>query len=309
MYRMRRFEEEVFEFYKKGMMPGLAHLYLGEEAIATGVCAAIGDDDYVGSSHRGHGHLVARGARIDMMMAEILGKQTGYSRGKGGSMHIMAMDRGILGANGIVGGEIPIATGAAYASVYRGTNSVAVSFFGDGATNRGTFHEAMNLASVWNLPVVFICENNHFGMSTAQEKHMKARRVADRTSAYGILGVTVDGNDPVAVKEATREAIARVKRGDGQTLVECVTWRHHGHFIGDPGIYKDPKEQELWLSAEKDPVLRFERRLLDESVAARDEIEEIKKWVNDEIDAAVRFAEQSPDPEPESMYDHVYTER
>jgi pyruvate dehydrogenase E1 component alpha subunit len=165
----------------------------------------------------------------------------------------------------------------------------------------------MNLASVWNLPVVFICENNRFGMSTAQKKHMKLERVADRASAYGIKGVTADGNDPVAVKEATREAIARVKRGEGQTLIECLTWRRHGHFIGDPGIYKDPKEQELWLSEERDPILRFEKRLPDENVATREEIEAIKVKVAAEIDEAVRFAERSPDPAPESMYDHVYT--
>ena len=207
MYRTRRFEEEVFEFYKRGLMPGLAHLYLGEEAIATGACATLRDDDYIGSTHRGHGHLVARGADLNRMMAEILGKETGYSKGKGGSMHIMAMDKGILGANGIVGGEIPIATGAAYSAKLRGTEQVTLAFFGDSASNEGTFHESINMAAAWNLPIVYIIENNLFGISVDIRRVTKEHDLYKRAVGYGIPGVTIDGNDVFAVYETVKQAV------------------------------------------------------------------------------------------------------
>ena len=209
MIRIRRFEEETFEFYKKGLMAGLAHLYLGEEAIATGVCAALNEEDYIGSTHRGHGHLVARGADTDRMMAEILGKKTGYSNGKGGSMHIMAMDKGILGANGIVGGEIPIATGAAYSAKYRGTDQVAVSFMGDSATNEGTFHESINMAAAWDLPCLYVIENNLYGISVDIRDVTNTPDLAVRAQAYNIPGVVVDGMDVVAVYEAAKKAVER----------------------------------------------------------------------------------------------------
>ncbi len=241
MYRMRRFEEEVFEFYKKGMMPGLAHLYLGEEGVATGVCAALNEDDYIGSTHRGHGHLVARGAQIDKMMAEILGKEGGYSKGKGGSMHIMAMDKGILGANGIVGGEIPIATGAAYSAKYRKTNQVAVSFFGDSASNEGTFHESINMAAAWNLPIIYVIENNLYGISVDIRDVTNTPNLADRALGYGIPGVVVDGMDVLAVHQAAKEAVDRARSGNGPTLIECKTYRWQGHHVGDPATYRERK--------------------------------------------------------------------
>ena len=194
MYRTRRFEEEVFEFYKRGLMPGLAHLYLGEEAVAAGVCGALEERDFIGSTHRGHGHLVSRGADLNKMMAEILGKATGYSKGKGGSMHIMAMDKGILGANGIVGGEIPIATGSAYASKYMGTDEVTVCFFGDSASNEGTFHESINMAAAWDLPIVYVVENNLYGISVDIRRVTKEYHIAKRAAGYGIEGITIDGN-------------------------------------------------------------------------------------------------------------------
>jgi len=215
MFKMRRFEEETFEFYKKGLMAGLAHLYLGEEAVATGVCAALNEDDYVGSTHRGHGHLVARDADIALMMAEILGKKTGYSHGKGGSMHIMAMDKGILGANGIVGGEIPIATGAAYTALYKKNGKVAVSFMGDSATNEGTFHESINMAAAWKLPCVYVIENNLYGISVDIRDVTNTPDLAVRAKAYDIPGIVVDGMDVIAVYEAAKEAVERARNGEG----------------------------------------------------------------------------------------------
>ena len=219
MYRTRRFEQEVFEFYKRGLMPGLAHLYLGEEAIATGVCSALEDRDFIGSTHRGHGHLVARGADLKKMMAEILGKETGYSKGKGGSMHIMAPDKGILGANGIVGGGIPMTTGSAYASKYLGTDEVSVAFFGDSASNEGTFHESINMAAAWNLPVVYVIENNLYGISVDIRRVTKEHDLAKRAIGYGIPGVTIDGNDVFAVYDEAQKAVARARAGDRKSVV------------------------------------------------------------------------------------------
>ncbi|MDR2162835.1 MAG: thiamine pyrophosphate-dependent dehydrogenase E1 component subunit alpha [Clostridiales Family XIII bacterium] len=305
MYKMRRFEEEVFEFYKKGLMPGLAHLYLGEEAVATGVCAALNDDDYIGSSHRGHGHLVARGARTDMMMAEILGKEGGYSRGKGGSMHIMAMDRGILGANGIVGGEIPIATGAAYSAVYRGTEQVAVSFFGDGATNEGTFHESVNMAAAWKLPCIYIIENNLYGISVDIRDVTNTRDLADRAKAYGIPGVVVDGMDVEAVYAAAAEAVDHARKGKGPTIVECKTYRWQGHHVGDPAVYRarrDADEKKDWM--ERCPVRAFRAKLIA-SGASEAAVAAIEGEVEREIQAAVKYAVDSPYPDASEAFDDV----
>lgn len=247
MYRTRRFEQEVFEFYKRGLMPGLAHLYLGEEAVAAGACAALRDDDYIGSTHRGHGHLVARGADLNRMMAEILGKKTGYSKGKGGSMHIMAMDKGILGANGIVGGEIPIATGAAYSAKYRGTDQVTLAFFGDSASNEGTFHESLNMAAAWNLPIVYIIENNLYGISVDIRRVTREHQLSKRAVGYGMPGVTMDGNDVFAVYEAVQEAVERARKGEGPTLIECKTYRWQGHHVGDPATYRPDEEKAEWM--------------------------------------------------------------
>jgi pyruvate dehydrogenase E1 component alpha subunit len=308
MYRMRRFEEEVFEFYKKGLMPGLAHLYLGEEAVATGVCAALNEDDYIGSSHRGHGHLVARGARMDMMMAEILGKEGGYSRGKGGSMHIMAMDRGILGANGIVGGEIPIATGAAYSAVYRGTKQVAVSFFGDGATNEGTFHESVNMAAAWKLPCVYMIENNLYGISVDIRDVTNTPDLADRAKAYGIPGVVADGMDVEAVYEAAAGAVARARKGGGPSIIEYKTYRWQGHHVGDPADYRarrNAKEKEAWMK--RCPVRAFRARLLA-SGESESGVASLEGAVEEEIQAAVKFAMDSPYPDASEAFTDVFAE-
>ena len=300
MYRARRFEEEVFEFYKRGLMPGLAHLYLGEESIAAGACAALNESDYIGSTHRGHGHLVARGADLNRMMAEILGKGTGYSKGKGGSMHIMAMDKGILGANGIVGGGIPIALGAAYSAKLQKNGKVAISFFGDSASNEGTFHESLNMAAAWDLPIVFIIENNFYGISVDIRSVTKEHQLSKRAVGYGIPGITIDGNDVFRVYEETQKAVDRARKGQGPTLIECLTYRWQGHHVGDPATYRPEEEVSDWRA--KDPITRLEAlRLLSSK-----ERNEIRAKVDAEIAAACAFAEESPYPDISEAYTDVF---
>ena len=309
MYKMRRFEEEVFEFYKMGIMPGLAHLYLGEEAIATGVCAALKEDDYIGSTHRGHGHLVARGAQMNKMMAEILGKEGGYCKGKGGSMHIMAMDKGILGANGIVGGEIPIATGAAYRAKYLGTDQIVVSFFGDSATNEGTFHESINMAAAWNLPIVYIIENNLYGISVDIRDVTNTENLADRAVGYGIPGIVVDGMDVIAVYQAAEEAIRRARSGNGPTIIECKTYRWQGHHVGDPATYrarKDVDEKVNWMA--KCPVVCFKEKVIEAKKATEKDFKKIEESVEKEVQRAVEFAKESPYPDPKEAYTDIFSD-
>lgn len=302
MYRIRRFEEEVFEFYKRGLMPGLAHLYLGEEAIAAGACEAVGANDYIGSTHRGHGHLVARGADTKRMMAEILGKGTGYSKGKGGSMHIMAMDKGILGANGIVGGEIPIATGSAYASLYNGTDEVTVCFFGDSASNEGTFHESVNMAAAWNLPIVYVVENNLYGISVDIRRVTKEYHIAKRAAGYGIEGVTIDGNDVFRVYEEAKKAVDKARNGGGPTIIECMTYRWQGHHVGDPGLYRPDEEVAEWK--EREPIKELEKK----NLLTEQEIAEIKEQVEKEVQEACKFAEESPYPDMAEAYTDVFVD-
>ena len=300
MVRIRRFEEEVFEFYKRGLMPGLAHLYIGEEAVAAGACAAIRPDDYLSSTHRGHGHLIARGADTKKMMAEILGKRDGYCRGKGGSMHIMDMSLGILGANGIVGGGIPIATGAGYSCRYRGTDQVVLCFFGDGASNEGTFHESINMAAAWDLPVVYIIENNLYGITVNIERVTKEHDLARRAVGYGIEGVTIDGNDAALVYETVSKAVAHARAGRGPTLIECKTYRQHGHNGNDAGAYRAPGELESWKS--RDPI-----RLFEESGALSPAVrEELRAAAEREIREACAFAEASPYPAPDELMRDIF---
>ena len=307
MYTMRRFEEEVFEFYKKGMMAGLAHLYMGEEAVATGVCGALEEHDYIGSTHRGHGHLVARGADLNKMMAEILGKKTGYSGGKGGSMHIMALDKGILGANGIVGGEIPIVTGAAYKALYKKSGEVAVSFMGDSATNEGTFHESLNMAAAWKLPCVYVIENNLYGISVDIRDVTNTPDLSVRAAAYNIPGVTVDGMDVIAVYEAAKVAIDRARKGDGPTLIECKTYRWQGHHVGDPAVYRKRKsetEKADWMK--RCPVDCFKDEALKEKKLTKEDFEKTEKRVEEKIQEAVKFATDSEYPEASEAYTDVF---
>ena len=304
MFKIRRFEEEVFELYKQGLMPGLAHLYLGEEAVATGACAALKDIDFITSTHRGHGHLIARGADVRRMMAEILGKKDGYCKGKGGSMHIVDYDKKILGANGIVGAGIPIATGAAYMSKMKKTNQVTLCFFGDGASNQGTFHESINMASAWKLPVVYLVENNLFGISVDVRKVTNVEDLSVRAKGYGINGITVDGNDVLKVYEATKDAIEFARKGGGPTLVECKTYRTQGHHVGDPASYRQREEEKHWKSL--DPIILFKNQLTENHIFSEQEIDEIEKQIDDEIMEAVKFAKDSPYPDPIEAYDDLY---
>lgn len=304
MATIRTFETKTAELFAAGKIPGFVHLYIGEEAVATGVCANLTPKDFITSTHRGHGHLIAKGGKVDLMMAELFGKATGYCKGKGGSMHIADVGLGILGANGIVGAGQPIATGAAFACQYKKNDAVVVCFFGDGAANRGTFHESLNLSSIWNLPVVFVCENNMYGISYCQREHMNICDISDRAAAYGIPGVTVDGNDVVAVHEATAEAVKRARNGDGPSLIECKTWRWRGHFEGDPGTYKDPAEQADWIK--KDPIPRLAGQLLDMGFATQEDLDRITAAINDQIARAVEFAQNSPNPDPKDVLTDVF---
>jgi pyruvate dehydrogenase E1 component alpha subunit len=301
---LRLFELKVQELYRNGRLPGFVHLYVGEEAVAVGVCSHLKTDDLVFSTHRGHGHALAKGVPATIVLAELWGKATGSSGGRGGSMHMYAPEWGFMGTNGIVGAPIPLATGAALSAKLKKNNQVVVCFFGDGAVNSGSFHEAVNLGSVWNLPVIYVCENNLYATEMAFLRATKNTSVASRAAAYGMLGVEVDGQDVVAVHEVAQAAIERARNDGGPTLIECKTYRYVGHHEGDPGTdYRTREEVQQWK--QKDPVKLARKRLLesglDESkLAAADlEIEQL-------IDKAVEFAEKSPEPAPESVNEHVF---
>jgi pyruvate dehydrogenase E1 component alpha subunit len=304
MVRIREFEERTKKEFAAGKIGGFVHLYAGEEAVATGACANLRPDDYITSTHRGHGHLIAKGGKTDRMMAELYGKKTGYNKGKGGSMHIADMEIGILGANGIVGAGIPIAAGAALSAKMRGTDQVAICFLGDGATNTTRFHEGINLAAIWDLPVVYVIENNIYAESTSISSACKLVNLSDRSKAYGIPGKTVDGNDVLAVYEAVGEAVVTARKGGGPTLVECKTWRHHGHFEGDMQTYKTKQEIEHWMK--KDPIPRFRKQLVEMGVFTEKDADKIGQEMKEEIEKAVRFAEESPLPAPEEALEDVY---
>jgi len=304
MFEIRSFEEKVFELYAQNMVPGTIHLYAGEEAVAVGVCSNLRKDDYITSTHRGHGHCIAKGADPKRIMAEILGKKTGYCKGKGGSMHIADFKVGMLGATAVVGAGIPIATGAGLSIKLRGTDQVVACFFGEGASNQGTFHEGINMAAIWKLPVIFVCENNLYAMGTRQSRVMLIENIADRAASYGIPGVTVDGNDVLAVYEAAREAVERARRGEGPTLIECKTYRHKGHSRVDPAKYRPKEEVEEWLR--KDPIKRLREKLLQTNVLAEEEIQRVEEEVSAEIEEAVKFAVESPYPAPEEALEDVY---
>lgn len=304
MLTIRFFEEKVFELYGQNLVPGTIHLYAGEEAVAVGVCANLRRDDYITSTHRGHGHCIAKGARLDKTMAEILGRKTGYCKGKGGSMHIADFSIGMLGATAVVGAGIPIAAGAGLSARLRGTDQVVACFFGDGASNQGTFHEAVNLAAVWQLPVLFICENNLYAMGTSQSRVMAVENIADRAVAYGIPGVVADGNDVLAVYEATRVAVERARRGEGPTLIECKTYRQKGHSRFDPATYRPKDEVEKWLS--KDPIARFQTKLLESGVLTQLDIEKLRQEAKTAVDDATKFAIDSPFPDSSEALEDVY---
>jgi TPP-dependent pyruvate/acetoin dehydrogenase alpha subunit len=307
MVRIRLFEEAAGSLAEAARLPGFLHLYVGEEAVASGVCTALHDDDHITSTHRGHGHLVAKGGDFDRMMAELMGKSTGYCKGKGGSMHINDLTLGMLGANGIVGAGSPIAVGAAFANKYRKRGQVAVAFFGDGATNIGAFHEAANMACALHLPIVFVCENNEYGEFTPRDKTMAITDIVDRAVGYGMPGVIVDGMDVVAVHEAAAEAIARARRGDGPSLVEAKTYRFYNHHgIQNLGLkYRTDDEVERWK--QRDPIFTFEERLIEAGTCTAAEIEAVWAALRVDIAAAIDFAENSPLPQADQLLVGVYT--
>jgi pyruvate dehydrogenase E1 component alpha subunit len=304
MLEIRYFEEKVFELYGQNLVPGTIHLYAGEEAVAVGVCSSLRKDDYITSTHRGHGHCIAKGADLKRTMAEILGKKTGYCKGKGGSMHIADFQIGMLGATAVVGAGLPIAVGAGLSAKLRKTDQVVACFFGEGASNQGTFHESINMASAWSLPVIFVCENNLYAMGTRQSRIMNIENISDRAGAYGISGVTVDGNDVLAVFEASQKAVDQARSGAGPTLIECKTYRHKGHSRVDPAKYRSKEEVEQWLA--KDPISRFKEALLQNDVFSQAEVQKIGESVAAEIEEAVKFAVESPYPAPEEALEDVY---
>jgi 2-oxoisovalerate dehydrogenase E1 component len=305
MVRIRRFDEKTVELFNAGQVKGTAHSYVGQEAVATGACANLTKDDSVISNHRGHGHCIAKGARLDFMMAELMGREDGYCRGLGGSMHIAALDLNMLGANGIVAAGVPIGAGAALAAKLRGTNRVVLSFFGDGGANQGTVHETMNLAAVWKLPFIFVCENNKYALSTDQSRTTAGEGVSVRARAYGIPAVRVDGNDLVAVYDAVGDAVARARRGEGPSCVEAVTYRWGGHSMrANLPEYRTKQEELEWM--EKDPVARVEKRLMDFGASEID-LKELRLRVEGELDAAVAYGSESPEPTVEIMEAAVYS--
>ncbi|UCH71339.1 MAG: thiamine pyrophosphate-dependent dehydrogenase E1 component subunit alpha [Candidatus Bathyarchaeota archaeon] len=304
MLEIRHFEEKVYDLYGQNLVPGTIHLYAGQEAVAAGVCANLRKDDYITSTHRGHGHCIAKGAKLSKVMAEILGKKTGYCKGKGGSMHIADFSIGMLGATAVVGAGIPIAAGAGLSIKLRKTDQVVACFFGEGASNQGTFHERINIAAIWKLPVLFVCENNLYAMGTRQSRVMAIQNVADRAAAYGIPGIVVDGNDVIAVYEAARKAVDRARSGEGSTLLECKTYRHKGHSRFDPATYRPKEEIEEWLK--RDPIRRFRAKLLELKTLNEVEADKIEGEVVAVVEDAVRFAIESPYPSPEEALEHVY---
>jgi len=304
MLLIRAFEEKADELFAQGKVHGTMHLSIGQEAVAVGVCAALTPDDYILSTHRGHGHCLARGADAAPMMAEFLGKETGYCRGRGGSMHIADVEHGNLGANGVVAGGLPIATGVGVSIQQRRTTQVCVAFFGDGATNEGAFHESLNLAAIWNLPVVFVCENNQYAMSMPVKSALRVEHISDRAYGYGIPGMTVDGMDVLAVQRAAAAAISRAREGAGPTLLECVTYRYKGHSKSDRQRYRTPEEVEAWRK--RDPIARFRQVLAEEGVLPPAEAEHLEREARATIEEAVQFAEASPEPDPGLVLEGVY---
>ena len=304
MQTIRTFEERAGKEFAAGKIPGFVHLYAGEEAVAVGVCSHLTDDDFITSHHRGHGHCIAKGVDVQAMVAELLGREAGACRGKGGSMHIADVHKGMLGANGIVGGGFPLADGAGLTAKVNGRGQVAVCFFGDGASNQGTFHEGLNLAGIWKLPVIFVAENNGYAESTPVSYHMSCRDIAERAAGYHMPGVTVDGLDVFAVYEAAGEAIARARRGEGPSLIECKTYRYHGHFEGDTITYRTKEEVESYRA--RDPIQSLRRTLIERGIASAPELDAIDQRVEGKIDGAWRVAEAASLPAPEEALTDVY---
>jgi len=304
MLRIRVFEEAIWEAYSRGTIRGLAHLSIGQEAAAVGACLALRQDDYVTSTHRGHGHLIAKGGRLDRMMAELMGKVAGYNRGKGGTMHVADLSLGMLGANGIVGAGLPIATGAALSAKMRGLDTVALCFFGEGAANEGVFLESMNFASVWKLPVIYLCENNQYGEYTPYQKVTAGERIGLRAAALGVPEVCVDGQEVEKVYEAVCTAVQRARAGEGPFFIEARTYRYRGHNVGDPGGYRTDEEISAWKA--RDPIALFEKRLVETHSFTADEIAAVRAEVAAEMGAALQFAKDAEFPQTSEVTEHVY---
>jgi len=307
MTRIREFDERAGLLMEQARVHGSVHLYCGEEAIAVGVCEALNDDDYITSTHRGHGHLIAKGGDVERMYAELFAKATGYNGGKGGSMHMAALDLGIIGANGIVAAGLPIGLGVAFASQYQGNDRVTVCFFGDGATNEGAFHEAMNMAAILKAPMVFVCENNGYGEWSSAASTTSVTDIVDRAASYGITGAMVDGMDIAAVHEASIEAIARARSGAGPTLLECKTYRYYDHVGRDFGMLeRDPDEIARWRA--RDPIKQWRKVLIAQGVFDDNTADTITARIAADMDRAIANAEQAPDPHPDALYEDVYSE-
>ena len=302
MNEIRFFEEKVHKIFSDGRIPGFVHLYVGEEAVATGVMSQLNDDDYITSTHRGHGHAIAKGCDLNGMMAEIMGKRDGLGHGKGGSMHVAEIDKGMLGANGIVSGGFGLAIGASISIINQGKDNVAVCFFGDGAANEGNFHEGLNFASILDLPVLFICENNQFAEGTTHDYASASETIAERAAAYNMPGVRVDGMDVMEVYKATQEAVERAKKGEGPTLIECDTYRKYGHFEGDEQKVKSPDDR----NADKNATVEFRKRAIEENWLTEKEADEIEKATEQAVEDAVKFAEESELPDEDSLYKDVF---
>ncbi len=303
---IRQFEEKVRELRQSGVLQGSIHLYVGEEAVAVGVCARLNRDDYVASTHRGHGHCIAKGVDVARMMAELYGRVTGTNRGKGGSMHIADTSVGMLGATGIVGSGMPLALGAALAAKQRRSQQVAVAFFGDGAMGQGVVYECLNMAAIWRLPMIFVCENNRYAESTPVEYAISTPELVDRVRPFNVAAVSVDGQDVFAVYEAAGEAVARARRGEGPSFLECKTYRYYGHFFGDDPLRYRSREEEAYYRA-RDCIQRFERAVLDAGLLPADALARVRAEVDAQIADAVRFAESSPWPDVAELTTDVYT--
>lgn len=306
MSRIREFEKMAEKIFLSGEIQGFVHVYRGEEATATGICAALRPDDYVTSTHRGHGHLIAKGSDVNRMLAELCGKATGYNGGKGGSMHIADINNGVLGANGLLAAGMAIGSGAALSAKYRGTDQVTVTFFGDGSSCEGEFHETMNLASIWKLPQIFVCENNHYQVTVNMSQIVAVPTIAERAAAYNMPAITVDGNDVIAVYNAALEAVARARAGEGPTLIECDTTRCGGHYTGDPSLYVPKEIRDTW--PERDCIDNFSKYLVDEGIATAEEVQAVKDAEAKRLQDALEFARTSPYPDVEEAVKNVYSD-
>jgi pyruvate dehydrogenase E1 component alpha subunit len=308
MWMIRNFELKVIEVHSAGEFTGPAHPYIGEEAVAVGACAALNDTDYIAGNHRSHGHPIAKGGRVDKAMAELYGRVDGYCKGKGGSMHLADFSIGILGESGILGSSVPVAVGAALAAKIREENFVSLVFFGDGASNQGALHESMNLASIWSLPVIFVCENNQYAVTTSYATTVSVEHVSDRASAYNMPGLLIDGQDAIAMYEATVEAVRRARAGEGPTLIEGLTYRFEEHSLGlgrvRRGEYRTEEEIDSWR--QRDPIVIHEDRLISQGIASREECDAVNAETQQEVHRAVDFARNSPFPEEADLYEDMW---